>query len=1259
MNSKGFNFSISDTTDGTDQGQREPVAFRQDYFNVDEMSFEVLLSMASEYAASFNYYNSANQKEGSWAELFNANEAVIMALIATTDVERIESDFSRLDFSDLRIPANTVIGVAAMLDFWLQQLTAATSESAVELRNNIHGVIKSKLLPGLHTAAVIADHAAPERNATSGAAISGLSSVWSVVVETGETSFPLALKMSFDDVTGVMSQLEMALLKMTGAIRYLKTLVGGMLEHSLQGQSHEPAVGLFMVFLHLYKVAQQRLNRFTLRHLKFYYRDCLKSAPRGREAESLFLKFEAAATTSPFIIDRNVAFSAEKKLTRNSHRYYLKTSLLVCQATVSDLRTLYLQRNLLVSPECELGHVTRIKANQRSLSIADDAHPMPLFGAAKNGMKLSKITDANIGFCVASSMLALKEGRREVTLLIDFALPDGDTIEQLFGDAVIITSSAEFTLWFGKVFSYYLLNGEAFLNTDRRSRIEMLIARFDADGVYTVLMQQSWQALFYKLFSKPFAITLSGESGWLPVKEYLVSPTADSGLKIVFSLAHNIEPIVAYDAELHGEARACSLPMMNVCLDPEASFFSYSLLNSLAVNRVEIEVSASDVKELVVANQLGRIDPAKPFAIFGPIPSRNSYLIIGNREAATKPVIAMKLALVWGDLPTQAGGFSSYYDGYDFVPHNSNFKADISVLHDGSWAPGKADAQYRVMLFNSGDEGVVCEHSELDVGAADYFKPLDASERVETFEYRGIARNGFVRLQMQLPENGFGHADYPLLLTRVLTENSRRKKPRPVPNTPYTPVVSQLSISYTARSLIRLQDDSTTGSREDTDRLFHLHPFGIDQLYPMATQKKVQLFPPYQEDGNLFIGVEAQDLVGTLTLFFELDEDAAYLAVSDKPVIHWSCLTGNGWLLLEKNRVLSDSTEGFLMSGVVTLNLPQGMITETTLMPSGKYWLRVSCNNNLEGFCGLRSVQTNVAQLTQEEDNRGIDKPIEKDGWRAIKTVPGLAAVNQVGDVSGGRSAESESDFRTRVSERLRHKGRASSAWDYERLILAHFPEIFKVKCFPNTTCDAEGPRPGNVLIVVVPHMTRDARSSCEKGVVNRAVLGRIRKYVRALSSAFVRIDVRSPVYERIQVRCSVKFVGDISASGLYINRLNQAISDYICPWCDVGYSARFGWAIRADDIESYIRELEYVTFVTNFSILHVAEECNETFVLGDSAKLDSRHKALIKPRYPWSLAIPMSEHFIETTATVEPIKAQLTGVNELEIGTTFIIGGN
>jgi len=1263
MNESGFNSRI---TDGTAQGQREPLAFRPDYFNADEMSFEMLLSMASEYAATFNYYNAANQKEGSWAELFSANEAVIMALIATCDVEKIEAEFTRVDLSDLWMPAEYVIEVAATIDFWLQRLTtAAESETATLLRSNIYDLIRSKLLPGLHTAADVARRSAG--GSSGGAGVTGLSPVWQVTDDEGRGTFPLAVTVKLEDHDAVVLQLEMALLKMTGAIRYLKSLVTDMLQRSLQGQSHEPAIGLFMVFLRLYEVVQQRLNRFTERHLDFYYRDCLKTVPRGRQAESLFLKFAPAAATRPFVVGQDVAFSAGKPHSSGARHYYLKTPLLVRRATVSALRTLYLQRNPLISPECELGHVTRIKSHQRRLPLTDSAPSMPLFGAAKSGIKQSESSaDTAVGFSVASSILALKEGRREVELVVDFALPDARSIDEAFSDAREIDSAAAFRAWFGEIFSHYLLRGEAFLTEARRSRVTELIATYGDDGEdYTALLQQSWQDLFYKLFRKPFAITLSGESGWLAVKEYLVSPAVEddsgvnSGLRILFSLGYNVEPVVPYDVALHGGNRACNLPMMNVCLDPEAGFFSYSLLNSLTVNRVEIAVSVTGVKDLVISNHLGRVDPTKPFVPFGPLPVRSSYIVVGSREAASKQVTEMQLALEWGELPAVSGGFSTHYEGYEMVPLNSEFEADISVLQDGHWVPSSAEAQYRVALFKSGDDGVVCEKNLLNVAAADYLKPLDGADVDERYEYRSSTRNGFVRLQLSSPENAFGHADYPLLLTRVLSENSRRKRPLAVPNAPYTPTVRQISMNYRARSQIQPGVDASLNSEQLDDALFHLHPFGIEQLYPAATKNRIRLFPQFNDDGNLFIGVETEELSGTLTLFFDLDEDTSHLSMPHRAVLRWSCLTASGWSALEDSRVLSDTTEGFLMSGVVTLNLPAGMIKESSLMPQGQYWIQVSSSGDLQGFCGLRSVETNVGQITHGNLEEGADSIVADEGWRAARTVPGLAAVSRIGPAFGGRAAESERAYRTRISERLRHKGRASTAWDYERLTLERFPAIHKVKCFPNTSSHREGVSPGNILIVVVPHMQRDARDNCNQGMVNSAELERIRKYLQGLASPFVQVEVRNPVYERIQVRCSVKFAGEINAGGLYINRLNRAIGDYICPWCDVGYTARFGWVIRGDEIESYIRELDYVDFITNFSMLHIAEEGADQFLLTDSATLDSRHEALIRPCYPWSLAVPMSSHFIETTTTVEPIRAQVTGVNELEIGSTFIIGGN
>ncbi|MCF6324582.1 MAG: baseplate J/gp47 family protein [Gammaproteobacteria bacterium] len=1259
--------------DGTDQWQREPLPFQPCYFNADEMSFEMLLSMASEYAENFNYYNVVNQKDGSWGSLFNANEVVIMVLIATHDLPRLTLEFSRLESSSIVAHAEYVVQVASMLDYWLQRLASASTESAVVVRRHIHDMASMNLLDGLHTAADIIYRSEDGLERLEAVNISGLSPVWNIHRDGDLFSFSQARELDLNDYLAVKAQLESTLLKMVEAVRYLKTVVVGALEQSLKGQAHEPAIGLYMVFLHLYQAAQKRLNHFTARHLDFYYRDCLQTAPRKRKTESLFLKFEPAAGAKPFIVDSELAFTSEKNSRATNLLYHLKEPLLVRRAHVCSLKTLYLQRNRLMSPECEMGHVTRMKFYERTLSQEKEVEiaVMPFFGDVKSGVQLAGMTDAITGFSIASPIMALKEGRREIELTIDFMVPDTITIDHEFSDKRIVDSVDSFRSWFGKIFSYYLLMGTAFLNEARRTRMVELITQYDEDGACEKLLESDWEELFYRLLKRPFAISLSAEDGWLTVNDYLISPAieddngSNSGLKVTLSLDHSVAAVIPYNSEIHGGNRVCELPMINVLIDPEASFFSYSLLNSLAVSSVEIDVAVTGVKDVVISNHLGRLDPTKPFSPFGPLPTRHSYLVVGSREAAGKQVTRMELALEWGDLPMDIGGFPTYYQGYDFAPLSSNFEAEITVLQNGNWMPNKAETQYRAGLFESGKGGVVRDKKTVFVGAAGYFKPLDSAEIDQRFEYRSGARNGFVRLQMSSPDSAFGHAEYPQLLTRILTENSRRKKPIAVPNPPYTPLIKQILLSYKAHSVIKMGVDFPLNQPSMDERFFHVHPFGVKQEYPTAKKHRVQLFPHYEDDGNLFIGIEAAELNGTLNLYFDLDEETTSPSLSSRSLMRWYCLTKNGWRLLEPNRLLSDSTEGFLMSGVVTVDLPVGMISDSLVMPTGQYWLKVATSGALESFAGLSAIVTNVAQLecavkTVESNERM--KAFDRDTvWRSVAKVAGLAELSTVGHPSGGRAAEDERHYRKRVSERLRHKGRASTSWDYERLVLERFPAIYKVKCFPNTVCYDDAPHPGNILVVVVPEikLKQAADRTCERGMVNSAELVRVRTFIQKLVSPFVTVEVRNPAYERIQVRCTVKFAGDINAGGLYINQLNQALSDYICPWCDTGYQAKFGWVIRADDIESYIRELDYVDFVTNFSMLHITDEANEKHTLKDTAKQDNRHDAMIEPRYPWSLAVPMRRHFIETATSVEPVEAKPTGVNELEIGRTFIIGRN
>ena len=69
----------------------------------------------------------------------------------------------------------------------------------------------------------------------------------------------------------------------------------------------------------------------------------------------------------------------------------------------------------------------------------------------------------------------------------------------------------------------------------------------------------------------------------------------------------------------------------------------------------------------------------------------------------------------------------------------------------------------------------------------------------------------------------------------------------------------------------------------------------------------------------------------------------------------------------------------------------------------------------------------------------------------------------------GGVPKETQTEYYRRVSERLRHKNKAITQWDYEHLILDQFPEIYKTKCLNHTSKESSF-APGEVLIIVIPN---------------------------------------------------------------------------------------------------------------------------------------------------------------------------------------------
>jgi len=1239
--------------DGTSQSERSPTALQPGYFHLDELAFGQLLAMAVDYARLLRYYNLNNapepirdREQGVWEALFLTDEAPVIAQILTTDLRRIETDFRRFIENFQRdgqvLPADPAglptYQLAKKLDDWYDRLRTMDGAAAVSLSQQLGDMIS----PGLVRELQLLDGFLRRHDGgASEIPRPGLRAFWfdERVMAEGWQPPP-----SSGEGAAAERFLRGNFHAFYKAVALLKGGAAAALTRSLGSQAHSPAVGLYMAFLQLYGKVQGVANRFTERHLDFYYRDVLRFSPRGAVADSTFLLLAQGGTARHVPVPKGTPFSAGVDALGRDVVFRADRDVLVGTAQVADLRTLYFEHNDLISPERDFGFATGGRSGRGRLAQAasSDHEPAawPLLGAPKPDARPQDEADALLGFAIASPILLLREGVRDINLTFDLEL------EPLPGAPTSTQPAAALCDWLQQL----------------------------AEVTGTTVLDA-----FFKTFREMFRISLTTARGWHEVAEYLpLSGAVEPGrggasLGIQLRLPPETDPITAYSAPLHADDYATDYatahPIIRFTLNPTAYLYPYSLLARLVVSQIDIEVAVKGVRNVLLYNQLGQLDANTPFNPFGPVPMLGAYFIVGSAEIAYKRLNDLELDIEWGGLPTAGDGLASHYATYDQPYDDAQFQARVSVLKGGRWLPSEASKQPTTRLFAQHDAATRARDGAATPsrqtlscqGVVPLARPLEPGLADEGYAYTAQAKDAFFKFTLSAPEYAFGHQEYPLLLTQVLTANARLKSARlspPIPPPPYTPLISAISLNYRASASLNLAEADPT-LEGGNEKLFHLHPFGVEAISP-RTRRRVALVPGYDAAGNLFIGLEGGDPSGALSLFFQLRGDSLPSREAQPSEPSWSYLSDNRWKPLQPSRVLSDGTRGFLTSGIVELDLPRDISRGNSVMPAELYWLKVSVDRFPETLCSAYAVHAQALRVSRQLDGDAISYTGGELPAGTIKaplvSLPGIVRIAQPVPSSGGRPPEAPAQFKARVSERLRHKNRATLAWDYERLILERFPQIYKAKCFPNMVAErdpAKRLRPGHLLIVVIPQQERESAEHMEP-LLDRASLREIQEYVMGLASPFARIEVRNPDYEQIQVRCTVKY--RTRAAGDQLQALNQAITDYLSPWRRMGHEARFGWRIRRHDLEAYIRALPNIDYVTNFSMLRVAERGRDRFLLDDTVTEGGEQLREIGPVYPWSIAVPFRQHAIETTDELMPVAASRTGIGEIEIDSNLIL---
>jgi len=334
----------------------------------------------------------------------------------------------------------------------------------------------------------------------------------------------------------------------------------------------------------------------------------------------------------------------------------------------------------------------------------------------------------------------------------------------------------------------------------------------------------------------------------------------------------------------------------------------------------------------------------------------------------------------------------------------------------------------------------------------------------------------------------------------------------------------------------------------------------------------------------LYIGINGIEPPLQISLYFAIREEST----ADKGTVTFAFTGADNWKYFSPNQILSDTTMGLQQTGIVTLQLPEDISMNNPAMPAGQYWLRISVVETAENFDRILDVRPNAILAKREMEADPVIYNLNRLAPDSVKSF--LPAIREIRKIEqpypsfSGRPAETNQARFIRISEMLRHKNKAVTAWDYEHLVLENFPEIYKVKCIRHSSSKTERIRPGHVHIIVIPKILHGERRSLFRPVAGQNLLNSIRKYIDSVKSPHVQAEVTNAAFVEIKIVAQINFRHQME-EGFYINKLQQELEDFLSPWAfRDDMEVQLGSKLHLSSVISFIETKEYINFIDRIS---------------------------------------------------------------------------
>jgi hypothetical protein len=716
---------------------------------------------------------------------------------------------------------------------------------------------------------------------------------------------------------------------------------------------------------------------------------------------------------------------------------------------------------------------------------------------------------------------------------------------------------------------------------------------------------------------------VTGQDDWI---EAVVTDIDDGNSRYNFIINIEInrdeDAVTAYNDDVHGSGLPTSKPSLRIVFTQP---HQYSVLKDANISELNLEVRVLGASALELKNELGNIDPEKPFMPFGSRPKVGSRLSVKYPELSGKPVSNIEFSMEWLNTPSN---FSIHYRHYEDAIKEQKKLNELNIGNYGNYMPLVVQ-QYYAQPFNEafflfepiailldggeapGDEMKSAFTAALRspyMNGTENFELFKNTPQISSASGSGTKRVSNPEVTFTLRESFYHDLYSKIYVNAVLA--APPGSDADLPNEPYTPLLDSLTMNYTAQENI-----SFTSDDDPTSLMFHQHPFGIKRA-----MENDALVPDYTFN-ELYIGLEGMESGSNISLLFQVAEgtEDPLLSTFEENDIDWWVLSDDDWINIRKEDFARNQTNNFLKSGIVELALPKVASMHHSLLKNDLHWLRIRLKKEHQSVCRFINIHAQAAEAAFQNLENSLDHldnglPPESIG-KMTNSRAAVKGVSQPYPGFGGSPEEQDISYYRRVSERLRHKKRAISIWDYEHLVLEQFPSLYKVKCLNHCYWDGNSldeMSPGNVTLVLIPKLPKGNSNYRMEPRVSRNFMDEVEDFLNQQNSGHANLKAVNAVYEPVRFEFGVEF-----RKGLDFNfHKKQIIADLkrmVAPWVfDEEAAIEFGGSFSEYQVVHYIEKLNYVDYISNFKMFH--KPVSGTY----------SQKPFVEPSIPMAILIPV-----------------------------------